>query len=272
MTDITTPTDEVVDQSSSDIRDESLLDTDNEQDSAVERQEDTDSSDNDSQDSDSEHSSSHEDSSNEDKGLAKFAKSQGFDPTNLTDGEKRALKLAYDNQKAFRNKKNEEANQSKVDDEVSDLYKPDADDGTTEIAMKRLAVLEARDFTRSFWDKNPDDREYEPYMVQALQEEKANFGDDAARALAANLPRLLREAKYIAGANDSDVARDAGRKEEREKLRKIQEGAADTAHASTSASAPTKRLTREEIDNMSVEEYASRRGEIDEAISRGDLY
>lgn len=273
MTETTTPTDEVVDQSSSDIRDESLLEQDSEQNSAVEHQEDTDSSE--SNDSDSDSSSTSEsksdDSSDEDKGLAKFAKSQGFDPANLTDGEKKALKLAHENQKAYRKAKEEE-NTKKISDEVQELYQPDEDDGRLEVIEKKLAQAEAKNVTNEFWAQHPDDKQYEAQMVEALINEKKEYGDDAARRLAANLPRLLREAKFLAGADSSDAARDAGRRDERERLRKTQEGAADSAHASQSSSSATKKLTRESIEAMPYAEYESRRAEIDAAIARGDLY
>src|SRR5690606_8073338 len=149
-----------------------------------------------------------------------------------TANEKKALKLAHDNHKAFRNKKNEEANQPKVDEAVEDLYQSDENDDVNDVLLKRVSVMEAQRTTDRFWSEHQDDKKFEPYMVKALQEEKAKFGtateeqrrmgEQAARLLAGNLPRLLREAKYIAGDDSSDAARDAGRREERERLRKAQ--------------------------------------------------
>lgn len=273
MTETTTPTDEVVDQSSSDIRDESLLDENNEQDSAVEQRNDTDSGEQ-SQDSDSEQSSTKaEQSSDEDKGLAAFAKSQGFaDFDSLSEDAKRALRIAQKQVQKDRKELQEQANKRKVDQEVEELYQPGENDDTNDVILKRMAVLEARDTTSKFWAENPDDKKYESKMAELLIEEKEKYGPEAARLLAQNLPRLLREAKASSGAYDSDAARDAGRRDERERLRKIQEGAADSAHATQASAVANKKLTREDVANMSDEEYVKRRDEIDAAIQRGDLY
>jgi hypothetical protein len=273
MTETTTPTDEVVDQGSSDIRDESLLDNSNEQTSAVEQRNDTDSGEQ-SQDSGSEQSSTKaEQSSDEDKGLAAFAKSQGFDDfDNLSEDAKKALRIARKQVQSDRKDLEEQANKRKVDQEVEGLYQPDENDDTNDAILKRMAIYEARDTTSRFWADNPDDKKYETKMAELLLEEKQKYGVEAAQLLAGNLPRLLREAKAVSGAYDSDAARDAGRREERERLKKVQEGSADSAHATQTSSVANKKLTREAVANMSDEEYVKRRDEIDAAIQRGDLY
>lgn len=271
MTETTTPTDEVVDQSSSDIGDESLLGQDN-QESAVERN-DTDSSE--SNDSGSDSSSSQDEGSDEDKGLAKFAKSQGIDDlSELSEREKSLLKVAHDNQRKQRKEMEDDAKKRKLGDEVNDLTKPSKDDDATVQLQKRMARFEAKEMTNDFWSQHQDDRKYEAKMAEILAKEKEEFGADAAWRLAQNLPRLLREAKFADGAFDSDAARDAGRREERERLRKSQEGAADSAHASQSGIASNKRITREELADMPRKEYEQLRdsGELDRMIARGDLY
>lgn len=274
MTETTTPTDEVVDQSSSDIGDESLLGQDNEQTSAVEQNEDTDtdvSTGSDSNDSSSQGDQSQED----DKGLAKFAKSQGIDDlTELSSREKSLLKVAHDNQRKQRKEMEDDANKRKLSDEMNDLTTPSKDDDANEVLLKRMARFEARDMTTTFWSEHQDDKKYESKMAEILSKEKEQYGADAAWRLAQNLPRLLREAKFDAGAFDSDAARETGRREERERLRKAQEGSADSAHATQSSGASTKRLSREELDAMPRDEYVKLRdsGELDKIIARGDLY
>jgi hypothetical protein len=272
MTETTTPTDEVADQSSSDIRDESLLERDSEQNSAVEHQ-DSDSSESNESDTDSSSSESNDDSSDEDKGLAKFAKSQGIDDlTDLTEREIKLLKVARDNVREQRKQLEEAANQRKVEDEIKDLHQPDENDGQDEVLAKRLARLEVKEVTDKFWNENSDDRKYESEMAKLLLKEKEEYGPEAARLLANNLPRLLREAKASAGAFDSDAARDAGRREERERLRKIQEGGADNSHASQSVSQQKTKIDADWVENVYQPSNPEHRKLLDEAISRGDLY
>lgn len=273
MTETTTPTDEVVDQSSSDSGDASLLDDNNEQDSAVERQNDTDSGEQDSQDSDSDDSSSQDDSSNEDKGLAKFAKSQGIeDLSELSAREKSLLKTAHDNIREKRKSMKDDADQRKLSDEIEDMSKPKEGDDANAILLKRMANLEAENKSNKFWTDHSEDRKYEGKMAELLLEEKKTFGEDAAWRLAQNLPRLLREAKFATGDNDSDVARDAGRREERERLRKEQEGSADGAHASQSVSKGKTKINADWVENTYDPSNEEHRKMLDAAIARGDLY
>lgn len=274
MTETTTPTDEVVDQSSSGTGDGApLLEQDNEQDSAVEQNSDTDANESDASDSDD--SSSQGDESEDDKGLAKFAKSQGFDDyDNLSDDAKKALRIARKQVQRDRKDLEDKANQRKLGDEMNELTKPSKDDNANDVLLKRMARFEARDMTTTFWSEHQDDKKYEPKMAEILAKEKEEYGPDAAWRLAQNLPRLLREAKFAAGAYDSDAARETGRREERERLRKAQEGSADNAHATQGSSVSSKRITRESLDAMPREEYEKIRdsGELDRAIARGDLY
>lgn len=269
MTETTTPTDEVVDQSSSDTRDASLLEQDNEQDSAVERQNDTDSSE--SNDSGSDSSSSTDDGSDEDKGLAKFAQSQGYDLETMTDNEKKLLGTLRKNS-AEKRKEVEAEKKRKVNDQVEELTTPTKDDDASEVLLKRMARLETKEMTSNFWRDNQDDVKYEDKMAELLIEEKEKYGDDAAWRLAQNLPRLLREAKFADGAYDSDAARDAGRREERERLRKAQEGSAETSHATQGVAQSSKKVDKAWVENEYDPTNPEHQKLLDTAISRGDLY
>lgn len=273
MTETTTPTDEVVDQSSSGTEDGApLLGQDNEQGSAVEQKEDTGAGEQDSQASASNDSSSQGDGS-EDAGLAKFAKSQGIDDVStLTEREKSLLKAAHDNVKNYRKSAEEKANERKLNDEVDELTKPKEGDSEVQALKQQMARYEARNTTNEFWNKNQDDKQYESKMAEILAEERKNYGDAAAWALAQNLPRLLREAKAAAGAFDSDAARDAGRREERERLRKAQEGGADVAHASQGTSQGSPKIDRDWVENTYDPNNPEHQKKLDEAIQRGDLY
>lgn len=224
-----------------------------------------------------------EDSSSNDDGLAKFAKSQGFDPDNLTEGERKALKLAHDNQKSFRQasqRKTEEL--SKTVKEVNEISQDELDDmDPTEArlaqveAFQRIQAQELR--TTKFYADNPEAREYDKEMAQILADEIKSYsnpeeGKAAARYLGRDLNRLLELAKIRRG-DPTEEARRRGAREERENLRKRQEGSADGMQATQ----PTRRgnkITREDILSMSDEEFEKlgSSGELDAIISRGDLY
>lgn len=217
-------------------------------------------------------------SSDDDDGLSKFAKAQGFDPENLTDGERKALKLAHDNQKAFRTKAQEDSDALKdtlvdtedvSDDELEDL---DATEAWQRKQDSRMAQLEASQKSTDFFSKNPEAKEYEQEMANLIVEEAKNNGIDAARYLSKDLNRVLVLAKAARG-DSTETAKEAGAREERERLRREQEGSADGGQASNTHQAP-KKLSREDILSMDDKEYEKLResGELDEIINRGDLY
>lgn len=237
----------------------------------------TDQDDN-SQQGDSSSTDDDSSSSDDDDGLSKFAKAQGFDPENLTDGERKALKLAHDNQKAFRTKAQEDSDalkdtlvdtESVSDDELEDL---DPTEAWQRKQDARFAQLEAKERSNEFFIKNPDAREFETEMAQLLVEEAKNNGVDAARYLSKDLNRVLVLAKAARG-DSTEQARADGARAERERLRQRQEGSADGGQASNSHQAP-KKLSRSDILEMDDKEYEKLResGELDEIINRGDLY
>lgn len=271
------PTEGDVQNSSDSQNDESLLDKDNNQ-SADEQQQDTGSDDN-SSDSDSGSSSSNndkDDQSSDDDGFSKFAKSQGFDPSDLTDRERKALKIAHDNVKAFRTKEQKDELRKATED-INDP-KDVRDNEELSDAEKReiqrdmeIAQLRAAQRTRDFYDSNPQAKEYDKEMGQLIKEEQEKHGTAAARYLAQDLERLYILAKARRGNDDSDAAREAGRREERELLRKRQEGSADSSH-STQPNAPKTKVTRDWLASEYDPKNAEHRKMVDEALARGDLY
>jgi len=273
MTETTTPTGDS-DQDSSGITNEPLLDDKNtEQSSAVEGNEtETESTEQSTDSGSDDKSSTTEESSNDnsEEDITAFAKSQGYDPTTLTANEKKLLTQLKKNS-AEKRKEIEAGNSKKLDKEVTDLYAPEGTDRIADIE-KRQALLDARQQKQDFWDQNPEDRAYEAKMAEILLKEKEDFGPDAARQLAKNLPRLLREAKFAEGAFDSDAARDAGRREEREELRKKQEAGADSAHASTSSASGDTKINAEWVENEYDPFNPEHRKMLDAAVARGDLY
>lgn len=266
-------TDQELEQESSSQED--LLD--NQEPSAEEQQEDTGSEGNEPTGSVNEES---EDS--EDEGLKRFAKAQGFDPENLSDGEKKALKIAHDNQKATRKEmqtKAEETRKSIQDVNSvteSELEGYTEEERTSALTNARLAQIEASQRTMEFYNRNPDARKFDKEMGEILLEEfKAhrdpNVGRIAANALARDLDRLYAIARSRKLDKQEESLRDEGRREERETQRKRQEGSADAGHArSTSSGSPkvTKDWIKDEYDPSNPEHVKM----VDEAIVRGDLY
>lgn len=214
-------------------------------------------------------------SSSDDDGLNNFAKAQGFDPDNLTDGERKALKLAHDNQIAFRKKSQQESDELKntledtekvSDDELEEL---DPQEAWQREQNSRMAQLEASQTANSFFNKNPDAREYETDMAKIIASEAEKNGKDAARYLAKDLNRVL----ILAKADRGESSKEAGAREERERARKRTEGSADGGQATNTHTAP-KKLSRADILDMDDGDYQKLRdsGELDAIIDRGDLY
>lgn len=223
---------------------------------------------------DASQSTQDDDASSSDEDLTKFAKAQGIDDyTSLTEREKKILKTAHDNQKAYRKStqdKSDELKQTLEDAEKPTQEELDSDvDGNTELRAE-VNQLRAAQRVESFYGKNPEAREYETEMKDLVLEEVKTNGTEAARYLSSDLGRLLTLAKARRGDSTED-AKAQGAREEREKLRKRQEGSSDSGQAQNSHSTP-KKVTRDWIDSEYDPGNAEHRQMLDEAIQRGDLY
>lgn len=202
-----------------------------------------------------------------DDGLAKFAKAQGFDPENLTDGERRALKIAHDNQKALRSQ-----GQPKVTDTAKELHA--TGEGTTDDEKFRAEFRQFKyeQATEKFWSDEKLDRSLEPSMVEILNEKKEQYGPDYARTLSEDLPTLYGLAQLRSGANGGSVDTEAIRREERESIRKKANASEGGQHASNQGEAtlPTK-IDREWLANHYDPSNPEHRKLVDEAVANGDL-
>lgn len=224
MTGTTTPTEDVVDMvtgSQSDLPEDTTTNA------AVESVEDTASE----VDNAGSIDSKEKEPQGADENLKRFAKSQGFDPDNLTEGEIKALGIAHKQVKETR-KKLENEQKGNLEKEVKSVGK-DSDLSDREYFEFRMKQRDMIDDVRRYWQENPEDAQYEANAVELLKAEKDAYGVDAMLRLAENMPRLMREAKYNAGAFDPGKIAEKGRKEERERLNKLQSGAADGANATS---------------------------------------
>lgn len=204
---------------------------------------------------------------NDDDGLAKFAKSQGFDPENLSDDVKRALKIAHDNQKAFRNT----ANEKKVTDAASELNTPVANESEDAKFRREFQAWKYEQQAEKFWsaDKN---RELEPTMVEILNEKKEMHGADYARVLSQDLNTLYDLARLKSGAiSGPNVDTEAIRREERESIKKLSTASAGNAHAVTQNNAAPAKLDREWLATQYDPSNPEHVKMVDEASARGDF-
>lgn len=207
-------------------------------------------------------------SQNDDDGLAKFAKSQGFDPENLTDGERKALKIAHDNQKAYRNSNNE----TKVADVSKELNAPKADATEDEKFRSEFRQYKYEQQTDKFWSAEGRDKTLEPAMVEILNEKKEQYGADYARTLSQDLPTLYDLARLKSGAGSATtVDTEAIRREERESIRQQSNASAGSAHAVTQSQPGTK-VDMDWLQNTYDPSKPEDVKLLDEAMARGDLY
>ena len=144
-----------------------------------------------------------------DDGLAKFAASQGFNFDELTDDTKRALKIAHDNQKAFR----ERGQSTKLVEATKNL---------SEGSEARLAALEAKEATNTFFAQPGRDASLEGKMAEILSQKAEQYGKEYASVLSQDLELLYSMAATAQGnqAQTSPVDVEAIRREERESINK----------------------------------------------------
>lgn len=271
MTDTTTPTGDA-DQDSSGIGNEPLLDTNSENTTAVEETtNDTDESSNTESASDETSSTAEESSDDNSEDISAFAKSQGYDPEQLTDNERKLLTQLRKNSVEKRRQIDQEANR-KLNDEVQSAAPAAADDDRVAKIERNQAIQDEKIRRQDYFMQNPEDQAYEGKMAEIVAEEREKFGDAAAWQLLQNLPRLVREAKFASGVYDSDAARESGRREERENLRHAQEAGADASHASTPTSTNSQKVDRDWIENVYDPSNPEHQKMLDDAMVRGTIY
>jgi hypothetical protein len=227
-------------------------------------------------------STHNDDDSSTDEGLASFAKGQGFD--NISDFSERELELLRRQKKQvdkFRNDPERiKQHSQELDAAVTEIHEASDEelgDGTDPVqealarSNQQIAQLKAEQRLDRFRRERPDAVEYESDMRDIILQEQKMYGIEAARALAANLPRLYREAKALREGDGTESAREEGRREERELLRKRQEAGAESHHAQ-SPSPKGPKVTREWIKNEYNPSNPEHRAMVDEAVARGELY
>lgn len=188
-----------------------------------------------------------------DDGLAKFAKSQGVDDiSTLSEDAQRFLKIAHDNQKAFREKG--------TGPKLTEATKPQAD---ADVAT-RLAHLEYERETDKFFTGK--DRSLEAKMVQALDEKRKQYGDAYAAALSRDLDTLYTLAG--GGAKEAPIDAEAIRREERESINRQSSASAPTAHATVQGTPQAGAIDQQWIEKEYDPRNPEHRKLVDEYYSR----
>ena len=268
MTETTTPTEEVVESSAGSVQTD--LPADSTTNSAVESVDDTaseESTDSSSNDSTTENGEDEQDTVSAD--LKRFAKSQGYTDEDLTDlspREAKALRIAQ-KQVSETRKKMQAESQEAIEKTVTSVKGSDMSD--RDYFEFRMAQRDMVDNIRDYWKDNPDDVAYQAQAIAILEKEKADFGEDAMLRLAGNMPRLVREAKFSAGAFDTSAATEKGRKEERERLNRIQQGAADGMDARTTETAKTSEINSDWVKNTYDPSNEEHRKQLDTFLNSG---
>lgn len=265
MTETTTPTEEVVAPTGS----QEDLPVEQTNDSAVEQVQDTASEA--TSDTDSKHSTTDgEDEPKLDADLKRFAKGQGYSDEELETLSPTTIKLLsrQRNKVVEERKQIEKQNRDGIEKAVDSVDKktdmPDRE--YFDFRMKQRDII---DDVREYWRSHEDDRQYEAEAVAILQQEKELYGEAAMIRLAENMPRLIREAKFAAGANDTEKATEQGRKEERERLNKLQSGAADGISATVTETTSKNEVTMDWIRTEYDPSNKEHREKLDKFMASG---
>lgn len=202
-----------------------------------------------------------------DDGLAKFAKGQGIDDlSSLSERELKLLKSARDSQKAYR-----ENTQAKVTDAAQELNTPKEDATEVEKLAAQVNNLTYSQETDRFWSREGVDRAMEPKMVEILNGKKEQFGKEYAFTLSRDLDLLYKLAQIESGSTDVQAAKDAGRQEERDSIRRQAAAGNPAAHAVTQSQGSVK-IDRDWIANEYKPGNPEHEALMAEAFARGDLY
>lgn len=191
-----------------------------------------------------------------DDGLAKFAKSQGFDLTDASDEVKRALKIAHDNQKAFRS----QPKGPKITEATEQLG-----DGTLQAEVAQLKYERQAD---RFFSQEGIDRSVEPVMAEILLEKGKAFGTEYAYNLSRDLDTLYGMAQLKNGKVSQHVDPEQIRREERESINRQMSAGAPSAHATQGSAQPAPQITEDWIMTQYDSRDPEQRKLVDQYLSQ----
>lgn len=179
---------------------------------------------------------SKEESGEQDASLVKFAKGQGIeDVTNLSNRELNLLKIARDNQKAYR-----QTSDKRLTEEVAiSVDAKKAEDSEDDIFKREFRAYRYEKQVDDYWKTGKKDRDLEPVMANILREKVTSLtpviGEAEAKKYAYTLSRdldtLYAQALMQSGGISQEASIELARQEERESIKKKLNAAPESAHA-----------------------------------------
>lgn len=200
----------------------------------------------------------------DDNKLASFAKGQGIeDLSELSDRERKLLKVAYDNNAEFQRNRQKatqlEKTMTQLSDEAVDQYGEST--GQDVEVVKRLQRMEVKESIRDFWESNPEAKKYEKEMAKIAMES----------GLAGSPEAILQASYAIAVSRDTNAVKSQAKRETLETLAQKQQASVPTGNATTAVSvsnAITPENVNQMVSTMSLSEYKKRLPEINKALSQ----
>lgn len=199
----------------------------------------------------------------ENAALSKFAKGQGInDLSELSERELSLLKMARDNKSAFDKTKQ---NQPKLEETSTSLATPGDEATDVQKLSAKVANMEFKEKKATFMQGK--DAALEPVMAQIVADKRAEFGDDYARALLADLPTLYSLAASSKPV-DTTAAVEAARQEERTSMNQSLTAGAGGANATDSKPQTPVKVTSEWIRNEYDPSNPEHRALVDAAMNK----
>lgn len=182
-----------------------------------------------------------------------WLRNKGIDPED-PEFARKAAQLARTTEREFHKSRAEV--KSQLQDATSASYEDEYGDPTAQ----RLQVLETRVAVQDFYSSNPDAKDMDADMAKIVQEKPYLAQDlDAVYAIA-------KSSRY-----ESELKAAETKGADRAKQEIARSSGAPLPKGNASSDVPAPKLTREQIGNMSAQEYATRRDEIYAAFNSGKL-
>lgn len=182
----------------------------------------------------------------EDDKLAKFAKGQGIDNlAELSEREKKLLKVAYDNNAEYQRNRQRASELEKSASDAADqeiaTYEEQSGETLSE-TDKMVRKLVVRDNVRTFFENKPEAKPFEKAMIEELQK-KPYLKDD--------LDTLYAVAVVNSGGVDS--VKSQAKQETLQSLAQKQQAAVPTGAATTSGTPKAKPFAEKSIEEMEAD-------------------
>lgn len=190
--------------------------------------------------------------------LNNFAKSKGFNPDELTEGERKALEMARNAEKRMHQAT--QSNSRQLENAVTENVSLDSGDPKYDELAQEVVNLKISSNVNAFWAANPEAREFEEAMAKTVQDKPW---------LANDLNDLYRVVR--ADPNREASLRKEGGKEALTQLAQKQQAVSPTSAANNGTTYATKSITPQnvfdQIDKHDQEWFEKNHDAINRAIA-----